>query len=106
MVFQSFAAQPPEVISGQMYSGPGADPLFAAAAAWSGLATELHAAASSYTAALSGLSGGWQGPSAAAMAAAAAPYVTWMSTTAGPSHEMDLPPLAAIRSSWILSACL
>ncbi len=90
MVFQSFAAQPPEVISGQMYSGPGADPLFAAAAAWTGLATEMHAAASSYAAALSGLSGGWQGPSAAAMAAAAAPYVTWMSTTAAQAEATSV----------------
>lgn len=87
MVFQSFAAQPPEVISGQLYSGPGADPLFAAAAAWSGLGAELHAAASSYQAALASLSGGWQGPAAAAMAAAAAPYVTWLSTTAAQAEQ-------------------
>lgn len=87
MVFQSFAAQPPEIISGQMYSGPGADPLLAAAAAWSGLATELHSAASSYEAALAGLSGGWQGPAAAAMAAAAAPYVSWLSTTATQAEQ-------------------
>ncbi|WP_420110386.1 PPE family protein, partial [Mycolicibacter arupensis] len=95
MVFQSFAAQPPEVISGRMYTGPGADPLFAAAAAWSGLATELHAAASSYTAALAGLSGGWQGPSAAAMAAAAAPYVTWMSGTAAQAEATSAAARAA-----------
>ncbi|ORV40372.1 hypothetical protein AWC02_18520 [Mycolicibacter engbaekii] len=95
MVFYSFAAQPPEVISGQLYSGPGADPLFAAATAWSGLAAELHAAASSYQAALSGLSGGWQGPSAAAMAAAAAPYVTWLSTTAAQAQETAAKATAA-----------
>ncbi|MGB3332358.1 MAG: PPE family protein [Mycobacterium sp.] len=87
MVFQSFAAQPPEVISGQLYTGPGADPLFAAAAAWSGLGAELHAAASSYQAALASLSGGWQGPAAAAMAAAAAPYVTWLTTTAAQAEQ-------------------
>ncbi|KLO30969.1 hypothetical protein ABW16_04550 [Mycolicibacter heraklionensis] len=87
MVFQSFAAQPPEVISGQLYSGPGADPLFAAAAAWSGLGAELHAAASSYQAALASLSGGWQGPAAAAMATAAAPYVAWLSTTAAQAEQ-------------------
>ncbi|ORA83430.1 hypothetical protein BST28_00620 [Mycolicibacter kumamotonensis] len=87
MVFHSFAAQPPEIISGLIYSGPGAAPLLSAAAAWSGLATELHGAASSYGAVLSGLSGGWQGPAAAAMAAAAAPYVTWLSTTAAQAEE-------------------
>jgi PPE-repeat protein len=46
MVFQSFAAQPPEIISGLIYSGPGAAPLLSAASAWSGLAAELHASAS------------------------------------------------------------
>ncbi|OBI04050.1 hypothetical protein A5715_06275 [Mycolicibacter heraklionensis] len=87
MVFQSFAAQPPEVISGQMYSGPGADPLFAAAAAWSGLGAELRATASTYEATLASLSGGWQGAAAAAMAAAAAPYVSWLSTTAAQAEQ-------------------
>lgn len=87
MVFQSFAAQPPEIISGLIYSGPGAAPLLSAASAWSGLAADLHATASSYAAVLSGLSGGWQGPAAATMAAAAAPYVTWLSTTAAQAEE-------------------
>lgn len=95
MVFQSFAAQPPEIISGQLYSGPGADPLFAAAAAWSGLGAELHAAASSYQAALASLSGGWQGPAAAAMATAAAPYVTWLSTTAAQAEQTAAQATAA-----------
>ncbi|MEZ0382049.1 PPE family protein [Mycobacterium sp. pW045] len=87
MAFQSFAAQPPEIISGLIYSGPGAAPLLSAASAWSGLATELHATASSYAAVLAGLSGGWQGAAAAAMAAAAAPYVTWLTTTATQAEE-------------------
>lgn len=95
MVFGSFAAQPPEIISGQMYSGPGADPLFVAAAAWSGLATELHSTASSYAAVLAGLSGGWQGPAAAAMATAAAPYVTWLSTTAAQAEQTAAQATAA-----------
>ncbi|MEB3030775.1 PPE family protein [[Mycobacterium] nativiensis] len=95
MVFGSFAAQPPEIISGQMYSGPGADPLFAAAAAWSGLATELHATASSYAAVLAGLSGGWQGPAAAAMATAANPYVNWLSTTAAQVEQTAAQATAA-----------
>ncbi|OBI33814.1 PPE family protein [Mycolicibacter sinensis] len=87
MVFQSFAAQPPEIISGLIYSGPGAAPLLSAASAWSGLATELHATASSYAAVLSGLSGGWQGPAAAAIDAAAAPYVSWLSMTAAQAEQ-------------------
>ncbi|BBY35729.1 hypothetical protein BST33_05005 [Mycolicibacter minnesotensis] len=95
MVFQSFAAQPPEIISGQLYSGPGADPLFAAAAAWTGLGAELHATASSYQAVLASLGGGWQGPAAAAMAAAAAPYVTWLQTTAAQAEQTAAQATAA-----------
>lgn len=87
MMPASFAAQPPEIISGRIYSGPGAAPLLAAASAWTGLATELHAAASSYAAVLAGLGDRWQGPAAAAMAAAAAPYVTWLSTTAARADQ-------------------
>ena len=87
MVFLSFAAQPPEIISGEIYSGPGAAPLLSAAAAWAGLAAELHSAAAGYAAALSGLRGGWQGPAAESMAAAAQPYLGWMSVTAAQAEE-------------------
>jgi PPE-repeat protein len=83
MVFADFAAQPPELISGLIYTGPGAGPLLAAAAAWEGLAGQLHSTASSYGAAISELTGSWQGPSSESMAAAAFPYVTWLATTAG-----------------------
>lgn len=95
MVFPFVAAQPPEIISGQMYSGPGAEPLLAAASAWTDLAAELHASASSYEAVLASLGGGWQGPSAAAMASAAAPYVTWLSTTAAQAEQTSAAASAA-----------
>ena len=79
-----FGALPPEINSGRMYAGPGAGSMLAAAAAWNGLATELQSGASSYESVISGLtSGPWLGPSSMAMAAAAAPYVAWMSATAG-----------------------
>jgi PPE-repeat protein len=78
-----FAVLPPEVNSGLMYTGAGSGPLEAAAAAWDGLASELSSAASSYQSVVSELtSGSWLGPSSMAMAAAAAPYVAWMNTTA------------------------
>lgn len=77
-----FAFFPPEVNSGLMYTGPGSGPLVAAAAAWDGLATDLYAAASSYQGVIANLTSGWSGPSSMAMAAAAAPYVTWMTATA------------------------
>jgi PPE-repeat protein len=77
-----FGMLPPEINSGRMYSGPGSGPMLAAAAAWDGLAVELRSAADSYAAGISGLMTEWQGPSSSAMAAAAAAYATWMSTTA------------------------
>ncbi len=79
----SFAVRPPEVTSALMYAGPGAAPMIAAAVAWDSLAAELQSTASSYGLIVDGLANdSWTGPSAAAMAAAAAPYVAWMSATA------------------------
>ena len=79
-----FGALPPEINSGRMYAGPGAGSMLAAAAAWNGLSAELQSAASGYETVISGLtSGPWLGPSSMAMAAAAAPYLAWMSATAG-----------------------
>ncbi|HEX3731313.1 MAG TPA: PPE family protein [Mycobacteriales bacterium] len=72
-----FAALPPEINSGRMYSGPGSGPMMGAAAEWDGLASELSWAAASYSAVLSGLASWWMGPTALSMAAAAAPYAAW-----------------------------
>ncbi|BCO84241.1 PPE family protein [Mycobacterium paraintracellulare] len=67
-----------------MYVGAGSGPLLAAAAAWDALGAELYSYATSYSSVVSGLtSGPWLGPSSAAMAAAAVPYVAWLTTTAG-----------------------
>jgi PPE-repeat protein len=83
MNFPDFGALPPEINSALMYAGPGSGPMLAASAAWDGLATELGMAANSYGSMVSTLSSGpWTGPSSTAMAAAAAPYVAWMNTTA------------------------
>ncbi|BAX91756.1 PPE family protein [Mycobacterium shigaense] len=79
----SVAVLPPEVISGQIYSGPGSAPLLDAATAWDGLSAELQSAAASYGSIVEGLvNESWTGPSSASMAAAAAPFVAWMSVTA------------------------
>jgi PPE-repeat protein len=87
MVFD-FAAQPPELISAKIYSGPGAESLQAAASAWDGLSSELQSTAANYQSVISGLvSGDWTGPSSEAAAAAAAPYVSWLSTTAGQAEQ-------------------
>jgi PPE-repeat protein len=83
-----FAMLPPEVNSARMYAGPGSGPMLAAAAAWDGLAAELQSTTASYGSAISELSGGpWLGPSSATMAAAAAPYMEWMTTTAAQAEQ-------------------
>jgi PPE-repeat protein len=79
-----YGAFPPEFNSARMYAGPGSGPMIAAGAAWGGLANELLSAAAAYGSVITALtSGPWVGPSSAAMAAAAAPYVAWMNATAG-----------------------
>jgi PPE-repeat protein len=78
-----FAALPPEINCSLMYAGPGSGPMLTAVAPWGDLAAELYLTASSYGLVISDLAGGWFGPSSVAMAAAAAPYVLWIVTTAG-----------------------
>jgi PPE-repeat protein len=83
-----FATLPPEVNSAKMYAGPGPGPMLAAASAWDGLAAELQSTAASYRAAIAELTGGpWLGSSSASMAAAATPYLDWMTTTAGQAEQ-------------------
>ena len=53
-----FAILPPEINSGRMYTGPGAGPMLAAAAAWDNLATELSSTAGSYASTVSSVTGG------------------------------------------------
>jgi len=83
-----FALLPPEINSARMYAGPGSGPMLAAAAAWDALAAELQSTASSCQSAIAGLTAGsWLGPSSASMAAAAAPYVGWMRSTATQAEQ-------------------
>jgi PPE-repeat protein len=92
----NFALQPPEIISGRMYVGPGAGPMLTAAAAWDALATELQSAASSYRSIIEGLANeAWAGPSADAMAAAAAPYVAWMTASSAQAKDASAQATAA-----------
>lgn len=79
-----FALLPPEINSALMYAGTGSGPLFAAAAAWEGLAAGLQATAAGFDSVTSALAGsGWTGSASAAMVAAATPHVGWLSTSAG-----------------------
>jgi PPE-repeat protein len=84
----SFMMFPPEINSSLMYSGAGSGPLMAAASAWSELAADLESTAASYQAVLAQLTGAaWLGPTSARMAAATAPYVDWLATTAGQAAQ-------------------
>ena len=91
-----FGALPPEVNSARIYAGPGSGPMLAAASAWDVLAAELGSAASTYSSVVTSLAeGSWLGPASASMAAAATPYVEWMSTTATQAEETGYQARAA-----------
>src|SRR6201995_2009792 len=86
MVFD-FAARPPEINSALMYSGPGAGPMMAAAAAWNSLAAELATAAAAHESVIAELSGEGLGPALTGMAAAATPFVAWMNNAAAAAEH-------------------
>jgi len=90
-----FGLLPPEINSGRMYVGPGSGPMLVAAAAWDGLAIELHSTAASYGTVISGLAAAWQGPSSVTMAAAVAPYRAWMIGTAAQAEQAAIQARAA-----------
>lgn len=72
----------PEVNSARIYAGPRSGSMWAAASAWDLLAAELASAASSFQQTVSTLtSGAWQGLASTMMAAAAVPYVAWLTSS-------------------------
>jgi PPE-repeat protein len=94
-----FGLLPPEINSARMYAGPGAGPLLAAAAAWDGLAADLHATAVAYHAVIVELTTGpWLGTSSAGMVGAAAPYLTWLHDTAGRAEGTAMQAQAAVAA--------
>ncbi|ORV80621.1 hypothetical protein AWC07_20580 [Mycobacterium gastri] len=79
-----------------MFGGVGSGSLTAAAAAWKELATELGAAANSFSSVTAGLAdAAWQGPASAAMVAAAAPYAGWLSATGTQAEQASIQARAA-----------
>jgi PPE-repeat protein len=92
-----FGVLPPEINSARMYAGAGPGSLLASATAWQDLAGELNSAAASYGSVIAGLtSGSWVGPSSLAMAAAAGPYITWLSTTGAQAQHAATQLSAAV----------
>ncbi|MCV7149648.1 PPE family protein [Mycobacterium riyadhense] len=91
-----FAALPPEVNSALMYSGAGAGPLLSAAAAWNGLAVELNSTATSFEAVMSELTGQlWLGPASLSAAAAAQPYIAWLTYTGAAAEQAGVQAMAS-----------
>src|SRR5271163_3161192 len=82
-----FTTLPPEVISALIHSGPGAESLANAAAAWQQLSVNLEDAADNYASSLSSMDESWYGPSSAAMFQSVTPYVTWLRTTAQQAQQ-------------------
>ncbi len=82
-----FTTLPPEVISALIHSGPGAESLTNAAAAWQQLSAHLEDAADNYAASLSSMDETWYGPSSAAMLQSVTPYLTWLRTTAQQAQQ-------------------
>ena len=96
LALPDYALLPPEINSGRMYTGAGGASLAASAAAWQTLAANLGSTAAGLQAVLGSLVGtSWQGPSSAAMAAAAAPYVAWVAATAGQAQQAAVTTAAA-----------
>ena len=82
-----FTTLPPEVISALIHSGPGAESLANAAAAWQQLSVNLEDAADNYAASLASMDESWYGPSSTAMFQSVTPYVTWLRTTAQQAQQ-------------------
>lgn len=62
--------------------------MLAAAAAWDGLAADLHSTGTAYQSLVSRLVGeSWLGPSSQAMAASIATYVSWLAATAAQAEQ-------------------
>ncbi len=91
-----YAAFPPEINSGRMYSGAGSGSLRSAAAAWTALAGEIQSTLSSHSSVVDTLvSGSWSGPTSTAMLAAVTPYLGWMQGAAATAGEAAAQATAA-----------
>lgn len=78
-----------------MYVGAGSGPMLAAAAAWDGLANDLYATAASYTSLITELTSAWSGPASASMVSASLPYAAWLTATAAQAEQTAVQAKAA-----------
>ena len=94
-----FAMLPPEFNSARMS-------LIEASVAWQQIATDLEESAASTAAAVSSVTGVWQGPSALAMTQAVEPYLTWLRPTAQQSQQTAASAQAAAAAFSAVSAAV
>ncbi len=100
-----FAWLPPEINSTRIFAGAGSGPLHLAATAWDGLAQDLQASAASFESVVTALAAGpWSGPASVAMAAAAMPYVSWLSAAAGQAASAAAQAVAAAMAFEVAQA--
>jgi PPE-repeat protein len=91
-----FVFLPPEINSARMYTGPGSGSMLAAAGSWDTLAAELGTTAETYESVVSGLTTlHWRGPTSDLMLATAAPYASWLFTTAEQARQTAMQARAA-----------
>jgi PPE-repeat protein len=94
-----YAFLPPEINSTRMYTGPASGSFLAAAGSWDSLSAELGITAQTYKSVVSGLTGlQGLGPASASMAAAATPYVQWLTTTAAQAQQTATQAMAAVAA--------
>ncbi len=104
----SWAASPPEIISGQIYAGAGSGPLYAAATALGALAAELDTTATGWTNEMMTLTAasGWTGTGAAAAAAAAQTYISWLTTLQAAVEQAALQATASAAAFDVVKAAV
>ena len=92
-----FGVLPPEINSGRMWTDiVGSEPLAEAGAAWQSLTVMLGSSAAAFNAVVAELTGAsWLGPSALAMAAAAAPFAVWLAAHAAQAEQAALMAIQA-----------
>jgi PPE-repeat protein len=90
-----FGAPPPEITSGLMHSGPGAESMLRAATAWDEITDQLDNVAAGYYGVTSNPASGSQDPALRVTAQAFASYVAWLKATAAQARQAALQAKAA-----------
>ncbi|AYE98044.1 hypothetical protein C0J29_27900 [Mycobacterium paragordonae] len=102
-----YGVLPPEINSGRIYAGPGAGPLLAAAAAWSGLAGDFEAAAAGHRSVITELTNGpWLGPASESLLSAVTPFIAWLDSgaqEAGQAASQAFAAAAAFDTAFMAS---